>query len=704
MASAQVTQRIRHQAWDDAPRAAGPFKDLVAASFREDGDAMRAILVAHPEVLDEAARRLSPWSLRELFLSLSEVPRLQEEVLYASTAAGAFGQAQLLRLRRDIPLPRQQVLLTHAPAEVRSRLERVAFGDVALPNLPPTISADRVRLEADKEGISPLIRTFVDAHQFGPRIAAVREGEPGLALDEQAELRKLLGNLDKGQRKALRDAMLAQHPLLKQIASHPSVKGPPTVEALLAILAGRPFGKIPPMSVALRAEFDDVIAELPKNLSVEKWTERLLSSKDLILYAATYPDDWRRAAEVLSHQEIEQLQLGDFKHGSQLRTLDWRLTDKSGGTFEGIRKAIDELGLDRFSSFIEHHLSFAPGYAGMSQLLGFKHDKALEQLGLPKFVHLIESIANDQRTSFLHRAAIDHGFDTIIQQAKNLDDQAFVAWLRSPPPIDAASAPPPQRVALSGGSLGTPVALDQSLIQRARKWPADQSARYGAEMAVVVTELQGKLGREFKSFEATLAFLGTKVGEVAERVLPKDFARGLLDPPGEGRASWGRPRTSLRYSFFPTEDPERLDRLLGEKGVWVNGAGGSPLTIASRMPQGPLLFHTAPAEIPALCKLVEPAFARALAARDPEEVVAAVAEVHWWAANIMPFERGSAGAIDALAKAMLKRHGVESGLWRVDVSPDVEAMLLPLAEFVRVYPSFFETAPAQAHSDISARS
>lgn len=63
------------------------------------------------------------------------------------------------------------------------------------------------------------------------------------------------------------------------------------------------------------------------------------------------------------------------------------------------------------------------------------------------------------------------------------------------------------------------------------------------------------------------------------------------------------------------------------------------------------MFDTTPAEIPDLCKLVEPAFVRALAARDPEEVVAAVAEVHWWAANIMPFERGSAGAIDALAKA-----------------------------------------------------
>ncbi|MFA4874070.1 MAG: hypothetical protein WC956_02135 [bacterium] len=72
-----------------------------------------------------------------------------------------------------------------------------------------------------------------------------------------------------------------------------------------------------------------------------------------------------------------------------------------------------------------------------------------------------------------------------------------------------------------------------------------------------------------------------------------------------------------------------------------------------------------------------------------EDTIKAVAQLHWWLAHAMPFNRGSAGITDTLTKAIFYSKGIFPGRWRDDVSPDIKAFHLTLAQFVEQYPSLF---------------
>lgn len=72
-----------------------------------------------------------------------------------------------------------------------------------------------------------------------------------------------------------------------------------------------------------------------------------------------------------------------------------------------------------------------------------------------------------------------------------------------------------------------------------------------------------------------------------------------------------------------------------------------------------------------------------------EDTINAVAELHWWLAHGMPFNRGSAGITDALTKAIFYAKGIFPGRWRSDVSPDIKAFHTTLGQFVEQYRSLF---------------
>jgi len=80
----------------------------------------------------------------------------------------------------------------------------------------------------------------------------------------------------------------------------------------------------------------------------------------------------------------------------------------------------------------------------------------------------------------------------------------------------------------------------------------------------------------------------------------------------------------------------------------------------------------------------------------PGEVIDGVAELHWWLAHAYPNLRGSAAVADSMTKVILMAHGIEPGRWKGDspshrgISPDIEAFLRPLDDYVQNYRNFFE--------------
>lgn len=105
-------------------------------------------------------------------------------------------------------------------------------------------------------------------------------------------------------------------------------------------------------------------------------------------------------------------------------------------------------------------------------------------------------------------------------------------------------------------------------------------------------------------------------------------------------------------------------------------------------------LHTRPELIPRILAHAESIFQRAKdPQRSPAETTRAIAELHWWLAHAMPYERGSAGVSDMLAKSLFELRGMEVAPWRRGGSPDLRAMLNSLPAYVDLYPKLFEQPP-----------
>lgn len=105
-------------------------------------------------------------------------------------------------------------------------------------------------------------------------------------------------------------------------------------------------------------------------------------------------------------------------------------------------------------------------------------------------------------------------------------------------------------------------------------------------------------------------------------------------------------------------------------------------------------LHTRPELIPRILAHAESVFARATDPQaSPAETTKAIAELHWWLAHAMPYERGSAGISDMVAKSLFELREMEVAPWRRGGAPDLRAMINSLPVFVDLYPRLFEQPP-----------
>ena len=131
-----------------------------------------------------------------------------------------------------------------------------------------------------------------------------------------------------------------------------------------------------------------------------------------------------------------------------------------------------------------------------------------------------------------------------------------------------------------------------------------------------------------------------------------------------------------------------------------------PVMLTHYMPKGHLpgrWVHPPGTQIEPILRHAEHLFDRAVD-RDtsPSEVIRAAAEMHWWLAHAMPFQRGSAAITDALVKAIYLSHDIPFSPYRVGIQPDIAAFTLRLDDFLSVYPRFFDlTFEKSALGDLS---
>lgn len=257
------------------------------------------------------------------------------------------------------------------------------------------------------------------------------------------------------------------------------------------------------------------------------------------------------------------------------------------------------------------------------------------------------------------------------------------------PPVGPPGAPAVLRP-VDAPLLGRPVPLDEALVQKLPGWETRNRPEYGRQMAAAVEELKGRIrSGEITTAREAILFMGRKAGEVAAAIGRTDLARGqTLADFGELRSKKSQTLFTDERSPYHDEYCDRAQELAetSPSGKFLRIEDGIPLTETNLA----MWDHTNPRDFNAIWLKLEVAWKRAIAAESPKDVVDAVAELHWWAAHMMPFKRGSAGAVDGVTKAVLGARGIEAGAWRVGKAADIEAFLRTKADFVGHYGDFFE--------------
>lgn len=70
-----------------------------------------------------------------------------------------------------------------------------------------------------------------------------------------------------------------------------------------------------------------------------------------------------------------------------------------------------------------------------------------------------------------------------------------------------------------------------------------------------------------------------------------------------------------------------------------------------------------------------------------------IGKFHWYFTNIRPYERGSAGIADVVAKSIYESAGVQISPFKKNVAPDLEAMVTPLDEYMKNYSNLYKKPP-----------
>lgn len=76
-----------------------------------------------------------------------------------------------------------------------------------------------------------------------------------------------------------------------------------------------------------------------------------------------------------------------------------------------------------------------------------------------------------------------------------------------------------------------------------------------------------------------------------------------------------------------------------------------------------------------------------------EVVNRGIAQMHWFLAQLMPCQRGSAGITDVLTKSIYESLGIQVHPWKAGLAPDLEAFVRPLDDYVDNYTNFFDKPP-----------
>jgi hypothetical protein len=154
-----------------------------------------------------------------------------------------------------------------------------------------------------------------------------------------------------------------------------------------------------------------------------------------------------------------------------------------------------------------------------------------------------------------------------------------------------------------------------------------------------------------------------------------------------------------RYSIFYEEAKnilvEKADRMFEQKQYLPTTGKPVQLTILLAISSDLkeiMWIHTSRSHIKPILEHTETLFKQlGRITYSRQEVIDKIAEIHWWLAHAMPFQRGSAAIIDAATKALFYAADIYPGNWKPGIVPDIKAFHTDLDTFIQNYSSYMET-------------
>lgn len=284
----------------------------------------------------------------------------------------------------------------------------------------------------------------------------------------------------------------------------------------------------------------------------------------------------------------------------------------------------------------------------------------------------------------------------LARRLTRLTERLDEVWRFTPTPgwrpaaeVEAAR----QRVATTG-ELGAPVDGAEGMIQRVKASWRSPTQRAWAESAARSVREAERLFRDgqLRTVEAVLAFSGEAVARNAREGGRRDGALERAGRPRSMGAITGN-RAYIGYAQSARRVAERararavLAAIETPKGQYLTGV------LPHRW------MHTEPTVFAEIRGEMQACLDRALNASSRLELLDAVAELHWWMTQMMPFDRGSASASDIVARGLLMSGGlggsfpIRVGAWREGVAADLESFQTPLASFRARYAGMFDPLP-----------
>lgn len=180
----------------------------------------------------------------------------------------------------------QYLGLGQAAAARQNAAAQKAQGDQqAAPLLPPvrgTNHQERTRLRP--VALPTGLQRHAQTDQLTAMITEIRAGHPAIASEDRDHWRQRLKGYRPSELQLLREVLVNRppHPALKAAKGHPALKGPATVDGLVAILTGEVFGWPPRHRNANLDEALQLLGRLLPKGELERWRPVLESSPPLV--------------------------------------------------------------------------------------------------------------------------------------------------------------------------------------------------------------------------------------------------------------------------------------------------------------------------------------------------------------------------------------------------------------------------------------